>query len=97
MIKRALEPYLKKSATYFPVVAVLGPRQSGKTTLAKMAFPQHVYISLENPDIREAIRQDPRTFFIANKNKHGLIIDEFQHLPELLSYIQTIADEEKVP
>jgi predicted AAA+ superfamily ATPase len=62
-----------------------------------MAFPKHTYVSLENPDIREAIQRDPRTFFVANKNKNGIIIDEFQHIPELLSYIQTIADEEKNP
>jgi predicted AAA+ superfamily ATPase len=97
MIKRDLAKQLKKNAKYFPIISVLVPRQSGKTTLVQSVFSKHVYVSLENPDIREAIRKDPRTFFTVNKNKHGIIIDEFQHIPELISYIQVICDEEKKP
>lgn len=76
-------------------MAILGPRQSGKTTLAKKIFPNHVYVSLEDVDIKESVKNDPRSFFKLNKNKNGIIIDEFQHVPELLSYIQTIVDSEK--
>jgi predicted AAA+ superfamily ATPase len=97
MIKRQLEGDIIKSAQFFPVVAILGPRQSGKTTIAKAVFNKHVYLSLEDLDLRAAARQDPRTFLQANKNEHGIIIDEFQYVPELLSYIQTIVDAEQVP
>ncbi len=94
-IERILGKDIKKGARYFPVIAILGPRQSGKTTLAKKIFPNHVYVSLEDPDIRRAALEDPRTFLEFYKNKHGVILDEFQHVPELPSYIQTIVDSEK--
>lgn len=97
MINREQSKHLIESSKYFPVIAILGPRQSGKTTLAKSIFSQHVYVSLENPDTRDLIQKDPRTFFISNKNKYGIIIDEFQNIPSLLSYIQCIVDEEKIP
>ena len=95
MIKRQLEAYILKTAKYFPVIAIVGPRQSGKTTLAKALFPNHTYLSLEDPDARAGAARDPRTFLSANKNKHGIIIDEFQQVPELLSYIQTMVDHEQ--
>ena len=94
-IKRILEKDIKEGSRFFPVVGILGPRQSGKTTLAKKMFPNHFYVSLEAPDIRTAAKKDPRTFLELHRNKHGIIIDEFQYVPELLSYIQTIVDEEK--
>lgn len=81
----------------FPVVALLGPRQSGKTTLAKEHFKNHVFVSLEEPAMRTIIIQDPKKFFTDNENEHGIIIDEFQYIPELLSYIQVISDEKKRP
>lgn len=96
MIKREQEKSILESAKYFPVVSILGPRQSGKTTLAKHVFKNHKYFSLEDPDIRLEVKKDPRTFLTANKNKYGIIIDEFQYVPELLSYIQVIVDEEKI-
>jgi predicted AAA+ superfamily ATPase len=61
-IKRTLEHSLTKYAKKFPVIAVIGPRQSGKTTLMKKTFPQHKYFSLENPDTLEDIKTDPRNF-----------------------------------
>ncbi len=94
-IKRIMEKDVKEGSKYFPVVAILGPRQSGKTTLAKKVFSNHKYISLEDTDIREVIKRDPRSFLKLNKNEHGIIIDEFQHVPDLLSYIQTFVDKEK--
>ena len=86
---------IREGACYFPVVAILGPRQSGKTTLVKQLFAKHAYISLEDLDAREAAQSDPRTFLITQANTDGLIIDEFQYVPELLSYIQTTVDNEK--
>ncbi len=96
MIKRDISQDILEGAAQFPVVAVLGPRQSGKTTLSQMLFKNHTYLSLEDPDLRAAARQDPRTFLVANYNEYGVIIDEFQYVPELLSYIQTMADKEKI-
>ena len=94
-IKRFLEADIAQGMLYFPVVAILGPRQSGKTTLAKKMFTKHHYVTLEEPDMRKAAVNDPRSFLNLHRNKHGLIIDEFQHVPELLSYIQSIVDTEQ--
>lgn len=81
----------------FPVVAILGPRQSGKTTLSKHHFKKHAYVNLENPEIRLFAKEDPNRFLREYENKYGIIIDEFQHVPELLSYIQVTVDEKKRP
>lgn len=94
-IKRFLEKDIKQAMNYFPVIAILGPRQSGKTTLAKKMFDQHRYVTLEEPDMREAAINDPRSFINLHRNEYGLIIDEFQHVPTLLSYIQGIVDTEQ--
>lgn len=97
MIKRQLEKTLKDYAKKFSVVAVVGPRQSGKTTLVKKTFPKYRYISLENSDIRLLARQDPKQFLYGLIQKSNVIIDEFQHVPEILSYIQTIVDDAYKP
>jgi len=94
-IRRALEKDVIEGAKFFPGVAILGPRQSGKTTMAKHVFPKHAYVSLEPEDIREFAQVDPRGFIEEYRNKHGLIIDEFQQAPSLPTYLQTIMDEEK--
>ncbi|MFA6527052.1 MAG: ATP-binding protein [Candidatus Babeliales bacterium] len=94
-ISRILERDIIEGARYFPVVAILGPRQSGKTTLAKKIFAQHAYVSLEDVDKRTAAIEDPRTFLQLHRNEAGLIIDEFQYAPDLLSYIQTTVDAEQ--
>jgi len=94
-INRILEKDVIEGARYFPVVAILGPRQSGKTTLAKKIFEKHSYVSLEDIDKRMAALEDPRTFLQLHRNQFGLIIDEFQYAPDLLSYIQTIVDAEQ--
>jgi predicted AAA+ superfamily ATPase len=93
MIKRIISDKLKKLSLKFPVVSVVGPRQSGKTTLAKSVFPKADYVSLEDPDIREFAVKDPRGF-LANHNK-SVIIDEVQRVPNLFSYIQSIVDKKK--
>ncbi len=84
-INRILEKDIIEGARYFPVVAILGPRQSGKTTLAKKIFEKHNYVSLEDIDKRMAAIEDPRTFLQLHRNEFGLIIDEFQYAPDLLS------------
>jgi predicted AAA+ superfamily ATPase len=93
MIKRHILKCLLRVAKFFPAVAILGPRQSGKTTLAKMAFPKLPYTSLENPDIRAFASEDPRSFLA--KYPTGAILDEIQRVPSLLSYLQEILDNSK--
>ena len=91
MISRTAQARLKKLATTFRSVAVIGPRQSGKTTLCKTVFPKKPYVSLENPDSREFATNDPRAFLAQYKN--GAILDEVQKVPVLFSYLQQILDE----
>jgi len=89
--KRSLQAVLERFSKLYPVLGIIGPRQSGKTTLAKMLFPHLPYVSLENLDIRIQAKQDLRSFLDYYKN--GAIFDEVQHIPELLSYLQGVVDE----
>lgn len=91
LIDRDIEKELKLLTQSYPVITITGPRQSGKTTLAKKVFPDFSYCNLEHPETREFARSDPKAFF--TYYKQPLIIDEIQRVPELLSYIQIIADE----
>lgn len=91
MIKRKLESKIKELSKKLPVISITGPRQSGKTTLVKMCFPDYTYANLEMPDVRDLAKSDPRSFLTNYKN--GLIIDEAQYIPELFSYIQGFVDE----
>jgi predicted AAA+ superfamily ATPase len=90
MIPRSAAPLLDELRTGYPVITMTGPRQSGKTTLARAAFPEKPYVSLETPDEREFAATDPRGFLARWPN--GAIIDEVQHVPELFSWIQTDVD-----
>ena len=90
MIERTLSDKLTALSQKFQVITLTGPRQSGKTTLVKAAFPSLPYVSLEEPDIRQIALTDPRGF-LSNYND-GAILDEVQHTPELFSYIQSIVD-----
>jgi len=90
MLKRVLSKKLKYLAVKFPVVSVIGPRQSGKTVLVKSVFPDKEYVNLEDLDTREFALNDPRGF-LAEYGK-GVIIDEAQRAPSLFSYIQTEVD-----
>jgi len=90
MIRREITAELMEAASEYPVVTVLGPRQSGKTTLVRMRFPKKEYRSLEEPDIRMAAQTDPRGFLASLPE--GAVLDEIQRTPELLSYIQGIVD-----
>ncbi|CAM4030692.1 ATP-binding protein [Flavobacterium branchiophilum] len=78
----------------YPIIALTGPRQSGKTTLLKELFPDYQYLSLENPDMRTFFRNDPKGFF--KQYSKFCIIDEAQREPDLFSYLQTIVDEDKI-
>ena len=91
MINRTASLRLLKLAGTFRSVAIVGPTQSGKTTLCKAAFPQKTYISLENPDTLEFAKTDPRGFL--GQFKAGAILDEIQRAPHLFSYLQQILDE----
>ncbi|MBN2479561.1 MAG: ATP-binding protein [Parachlamydiales bacterium] len=97
MIKRNIEAKLIEVSKKFPVVALLGPRQTGKTTTSRCVFNSHNYVSLENLDQREFAISDPKGFLKTNHNGHGMIIDEIQYAPDLLSYIQTQVDESQKP
>ena len=91
MINRELERAIRENLNYFSVVTVTGPRQSGKTTLIKSMFPEMPYFSLENPDTREMAMTDPLAFLA--QGTEGMILDEVQNTPALLSYLQGIVDE----
>jgi uncharacterized protein len=92
LIKRNISEKVLTYANQYPVVTITGPRQSGKTTLSKMLFPQKAYVSLEDVDERLFAREDPRGFL--TRFPKGAIIDEIQREPDLISYIQTIVDQQ---
>ena len=91
MVQRIAKSRLIKLAKTFRSVAVVGPRQSGKTTLCRTTFPKKPYVSLENPDILEFAQTDPRGFL--GQFKEGAILDEIQRAPHLFSYLQQILDD----
>ena len=95
MIERALRSHLKSLARRHPIVTLTGPRQSGKTTLCRDAFPGKPYVSLEPPDERDFARHDPRGFLA--RYPRGAIVDEVQRVPELLSYLQEEIDRRPRP
>ncbi len=95
MYRREITQELKESSREYPVVTLLGPRQSGKTTLARETFPDKPYFLLETPDIRQAVEMDPKGFL--SQLPDGAILDEIQRVPVLLSYIQGVVDEAQKP
>ncbi len=94
MIIRTVEKKLEVLATQYPVITITGPRQSGKTTLARHCFSDYHYASLEDPEVREYAHRDPRGFLGQSAT---IVIDEVQKVPELASYIQGIVDSEDNP
>ncbi|HUW07274.1 MAG TPA: ATP-binding protein [Williamwhitmania sp.] len=90
-IQRELQPQLERMLKQFPIVSITGPRQSGKTTLLRNAFPHFKYFNLERLDHRQLIMDDPIGFL--RNNGSQVIFDEAQNLPELFSYLQVVSDE----
>jgi hypothetical protein len=95
MIWRHISDKLRTLSAQFPVILLSGPRQAGKTTLSRFLFPDHAYVSLEDPDNREAALSDPRSFLA--RYKAGAIFDEVQRVPALLSYLQSEVDRDASP
>lgn len=95
MITRKINRKLLALAGFYPVVVVSGPRQAGKTTLCRAAFPDKAYVSLESLDTREFAQTDPRGFLAEYRD--GAIIDEIQQAPGLASYLQAEVDEHPEP
>jgi len=95
MIPRQLSITIKKFAREYPILAVVGPRQSGKTTLTKQLFPRHTYLSLENLDLRAYAEDDPRGLLADYGPK--IILDEIQKTPKLFSYLQEQVDNHPIP
>ena len=91
MIQREAAAYVERMAKSFPVVSITGPRQSGKTTLARTVFPDYEYLNLESPDTMREAMADGASFF--RNHPAPLILDEVQRAPELLSRIQVAVDE----
>lgn len=95
MIHREITNEAKSALKQYPILTITGPRQSGKTTLAKQLFSSKPYFSLEDPDIRLLAENDPRGFLVNFPN--GGIIDEIQRVPSLINYLQTYTDEKSKP
>jgi len=91
MIKRHISTELMSLIAEYPVITILGPRQAGKTTLARLCLPEYEYYNLEHPETRQLAIDDPKAFMARCGKK--VILDEIQRVPELLSYIQVIVDE----
>jgi uncharacterized protein len=94
MINRTINTKILQYADQYPVVTITGPRQSGKTTLCKMLFPDIPYVSLEHPEHRQMAQSDPAGFLAQYPNR--VVLDEIQRTPNLLSWIQVIVDESPV-
>ncbi|MCX7125530.1 MAG: AAA family ATPase, partial [Gammaproteobacteria bacterium] len=97
MFNRSIQTALENVMREYPVITITGPRQSGKSTLVKSSYPEKPYYNLENPDVRAVIEGDPRQFIQNIDLRKGVILDEVQKFPELLSYIQGAVDENRIP
>lgn len=95
MYKKILESVLPRLFSQYPAIALIGPRQSGKTTLAKKLWPNLPYVLLESPDMRLYAEEDPRGFL--NNYPNSAILDEIQNVPHLFSYLQEIIDQRDQP
>ena len=95
MIRRNIEPLFRQLAGLYPIATLVGPRQSGKNTLARMAFPDKPYVTLEDPDMRRFAMEDPRSFLASYQQ--GAVLDEIQRAPELPSYLQSMVDTQLIP
>lgn len=93
MINRIISTKIKKTSKVSPIIGIIGPRQSGKTTLSREIFPKYKYVNLEQPDIRRFAQTDPKAFLTQYDNH--VILDEIQRVPELFSYLQVKTDNDK--
>ena len=93
MILRTAQKELLNLSKQYKAIAVVGPRQSGKTTLVKLVFPDKPYVNLENPDVRNFALEDPKAFL--GQFPNGAILDEAQRVPDLFSYLQQVLDEKE--
>jgi hypothetical protein len=89
-IPRQIAPFLSQALRRFPAVVVTGPRRAGKTTLLRSSLPHAQYVLLEDPDIQDRIRRDPRAFL--DSLRPPVIFDEIQNTPQLLDYVRTLVD-----
>ncbi|MGH9605917.1 MAG: ATP-binding protein [Terracidiphilus sp.] len=89
-IRRQIAPFLLSALRRFPALVLTGPRRSGKTTLLRAAVPRAQYVLLEDPDIQDRVRRDPRAFI--EGLKPPVIFDEIQNTPQLLDYVRTLVD-----
>lgn len=94
IIRRDIESQIHNALNKYPIVAVMGPRQSGKTTLCQMLKPTFTYVNLEDISVRDFAVSDPKGFLETHKN--GVIIDEIQYVPDLFSYLQVYTDKRKM-
>lgn len=96
-LKRMLEGVIGEVRKTFPATVITGPRQSGKSTLLKhvIASPEASYISMEDPNLRAMIMEDPLAFL--EKKKKPVVLDEIQHLPEITTYVKMLVDKKRTP
>lgn len=93
-LARDITPKVVEALDKFPIVGIMGPRQSGKTTLCQLLQPTFTYVNLEDLSLRSFAKSDPKGFLETYKN--GVIIDEIQYVPELFSYLQVYTDQRKI-
>lgn len=96
-VKRNLTPRIIDGAKQIPIIAIIGPRQSGKSTLAKELFKDHIYLDMQDAELFQFANQDPKGFLNTYKNKHGIIIDEAQYAHKLFPQIKVEADKDPQP
>jgi len=94
MIKRTMQDFLMKVAKGFTVITITGPRQSGKTTFVKQFFSDYIYLDMEDPDLRIAMAEDPRSILKEPMGRY--IIDEFQYVPSVLSFVKLMSDKSQL-
>ncbi|MDR3647404.1 MAG: ATP-binding protein [Candidatus Babeliales bacterium] len=96
-IKRDISKIILAGAKQIPVIAIIGPRQSGKSSLAKELFKKHTYLDMQDAELFEFANNDPKGFLNTYKNEHGIIIDEAQYAPKLFAQIKVEADKNPQP
>lgn len=96
-IKRDMTERIKTGAHESPVIAIIGPRQSGKSTIARKIFKHHLYLDMQDADLFEFAQRDPKGFLNHYQSEHGVIIDEAQYAPQLFSQIKVEVDKNRRP